>query len=64
VVVGDDSRKGQSQVHRLESLEVSSIGLLGRPAIDMGFLVPNRHNPDEQEEVAMTKEKIEYGEVV
>lgn len=59
----DKSRKGQSQVHRLESLEVSSISLLDRLAIDIGFLVLNRHNPHD-EEVGMTREKIEDEEAV
>ena len=62
----DEDKSGKQtkrQVHRLDNLGVSSISLLDRLAIDIGFLVLNRHNPHD-EEVGMTREKIEDEEVV
>jgi hypothetical protein len=54
--MSNSGKRRKRQVHRLEDLEVSSISLVDRPAIDIEFLVLKRYDP-ETEEGPMAKKK-------
>jgi len=47
--MSDSGKRRKRQVHRLEDLEVSSISLVDRPAIDIEFLVLKRYDPEAEE---------------